>query len=524
MVRAPTDTAVATINENNDDQVNERFKILSVTHSAGSACGRWDARLSIGGKEILFKLDTGAELNILPMRLARELIDSMPSVRLVRFPVRLLSYFGDSYSSEYKAGFLVVGAVQSIESFHVVDRDVCPTICGDTAEALGLLKRVQAMTVATDPELIALMTAYPSVFTGKGCIKNFKCSIQLKPGYQAVKNSCRTVPVAYQQAVREELKRMEQLNVIKRETEPTEFVSNIVVVVKNTGKLRICLDPTNLNKAIARGPHPMKCLDQVVSKLFGARYFTVLDCSEGFWQIPLDERASKLCTFITPWGRYRFTRMPYGIISASNVFQQFTDVLFQDLEGATCVVDDILCWGRDKAELNERVHDVLRRCQEAGLVLNPKKCQISKTVVRYLGHTLSHKGLSICKDRVQGIANISAPKSQRELLGFLGMLGYVSQFIPSFADKTAPLRELIKKDASFVWDIHHEQAFIQLKTQLMTAPVLKFFDPNRPVVLSVDASQFGVGAVLLQDGQPIAYASRSLTETQKGMRRLRKSY
>ena len=170
--------------------------------------------------------------------------------------------------------------------------------------------------------------------------------------------------MAYEKKAKIELDRMERKGVIVKVSEPTEFVSNIVLTEKPNGKIRLCLDPTHLNRAIERGNHPMKRIEQITSKLSGAKHFISLDADESFWQVTLDEHSSCLCTFTTPWGRYRFVKMLYGISSASDEFQRLTDQCFQDLDGVTAVVDDLIVWAATEEEHDGRLQAVLRRCEE----------------------------------------------------------------------------------------------------------------------------------------------------------------
>ena len=152
---------------------------------------------------------------------------------------------------------------------------------------------------------------------------------------------------------------MEKLKVIERVYEPTEWVNSMVTIIKPNGKLRICIDPRNLNKAIKREHYPMKTIEEIASRMPNATTFSVLDASSGFWQVKLDEPSSKLCTFNTPFGRYKFNRLPFGISSAQDVFQAVTSEMFEDIEGVEVIVDNILVWGSTVEEHDARLERVL---------------------------------------------------------------------------------------------------------------------------------------------------------------------
>ena len=189
-----------------------------------------------------------------------------------------------------------------------------------------------------------IVKQYPRAFQGVGTLKGFKCSLVLKEEYQGKINPCRSIPAALKEKVKLELDRMIKRGIATKVDvcEPAEFVSNLVVVKKSNNGVRVCLNPNALNKAIRRGTHPMKKLGEVCSQLAGSKFFSILDTDQGFWQIEMDEKSSKLCPFITPWGRYRFTRTPFGIVNASEIFQAATDKIFADMTGVTVVIDDIL--------------------------------------------------------------------------------------------------------------------------------------------------------------------------------------
>ena len=172
--------------------------------------------------------------------------------------------------------------------------------------------------------------------------------------------------------------------------QPTDWVNAMVVVErKNTDKLRICIDPRPLNKAIKREYYHLPTIEEITTRLTGAKYFYTLDAKSGFWQIPLDEESSVLTTFATPFGRYRYTRMPFGIHSAQEVFHKRLNDLFQDPHGVETDIDDILVWGRTVEEHDGRLENVLQRARQSNLKLNPDKCKIRCTQVLYIGHILT---------------------------------------------------------------------------------------------------------------------------------------
>ena len=204
----------------------------------------------------------------------------------------------------------------------------------------------------------------------------------------------RKILVAIKEKVNKELDQMESAGVIVRQTEQTDWVSSTcMVTVIKPNKVRICLDPRDLNLAIKQEHYPMKTVEEIVAKIPGAKVFSTLDVKSGFWQIKLSEESSKLCMFNLTFGRYRFTRLPFGIKSAPEIFQRTMSQFLDDIQGTEIVVDDILVWGCEVSEHDARLKQVLNQAQEVNLKLNQDKCHIRKAEVLYIGHCLTKEGL-----------------------------------------------------------------------------------------------------------------------------------
>lgn len=213
---------------------------------------------------------------------------------------------------------------------------------------------------------------------------------------------------------------------------------------------------------------------------------------QAFWQIKLTEKSSDLITFNTPNGRYKFLRMPYGITSASEIFQMCFQEIFGGIEGVLIYIDDLMIWGKNKKEHDERVETVLKRAEEWNVTFNLKKCIFGADKVKYVGHIFSEKGISMDNEKIRAITNMERPKNKEDMETFLGMLAYVSKYIPNVSHESSHLRNLIKKDVPWLWTETAEKSYKKVKEILIKNPVLQFFDVNKPVVLSVDASKDGI--------------------------------
>ena len=306
---------------------------------------------------------------------------------------------------------------------------------------------------------------------------------------------------------------MLKLEVIVEQNEPTPWV-NSITIVKKPNKICVCLDPTKLNKAILRGPYPNKTIEEVVMKTSNAKLFSVVDASSGYWQIELDEESSKLCTFSTPWRGYRYTRLPFGIKMARDIFVQELNKVLGDLPGVSIVTDDILIYGSTIQPHKERLELVFERARKANLKLNSKKSKICNSEVKYVGHILSLEGLNPNADCVQAISEMPEPKDKAAVQQFLGMIGYIGKFIANLSEVTKLLRILLNKEVQWHWQHEQKQAFQLLKKLLVTAPVLQYYDMSKIITLQVDTSKSGLGAALFQDNRHIGMASKALDNTQ----------
>uniref|UniRef100_A0A1A7X3E1 Gypsy retrotransposon integrase-like protein 1 n=1 Tax=Iconisemion striatum TaxID=60296 RepID=A0A1A7X3E1_9TELE len=367
-------------------------------------------------------------------------------------------------------------------------------------------------------DLNVLNEQYPKLCQGLGLMQQ-PYSIKLKPN--AVPFSLATprrVPIPLLDKVKQELGRMESMGVVSRVEEPTEWCAGMVPVPTKNGSVRICVDLTHLNEAVCREKYILPSVERTLGSLAGAKIFSKLDANRGFWQVPLSPESAPYTTFITPLGRYYFNRLPFGIASAPEHFQRRMSVILNGLPGVVCHMDDILIWGQDQQD-DTRLHIVLSKLQAAGVTLNLDKCDLSKQEVKFLGHVLSASGVQPDPDKIKAVIAMKEPSNVSEVRSFLRMVNQLGKFIPGLAEKDKPLRNLLSKKNQWVWSHAQQQAFVLLKTDLTTTPVLTLYDPNKELRLSADASSYGLGAVLLQreseEWKPVAYASRSLTETEQ---------
>ena len=176
---------------------------------------------------------------------------------------------------------------------------------------------------------------------------------------------------------------------------------------QKTGKVRICVDLKPLNQSVLREVHPLPKVDDTLAQLAGAKVFSKLDANSGFWQIPLSQSSRLLTTFITPVGRYCFNKLPFGISSAPERFQRRMSELLSGLEGVLCQMDDVLIFGKDEAEHDRRLEAALRRIQDAGVTLNPQKCEFRKRKITFLGNVIDKNGITADPEKTEALRRMS---------------------------------------------------------------------------------------------------------------------
>ncbi|XP_041469952.1 uncharacterized protein K02A2.6-like [Lytechinus variegatus] len=358
--------------------------------------------------------------------------------------------------------------------------------------------------------------AHADLFTGLGRLRNHEYSIAISQDVEPVKCPPRTIPHKIRDKVKEELARMEELGVIERVDKPTEWVNQMTVVHKPDGRVRICLDPRGLNTAIRREHFPMPTFEQVAARMAGAQVFSKFDATSGYWQLPLTEKSSYYTTFNSPFGRYRYKVMPFGISSASEIWQRAMTDEFGQLKGVEIVADDILVWGKDEKEHDARLEALLEKVKASGLKLNKAKSVIRKDRIEYVGHVISKDGVKPSDDRIKSILDLPYPTNKKEVETLLGMMTYLGKFIPNLSEITAPLRQLTQKNIAWHWEPEHADAVDALKKKITSAPTLKLYDAQKPVSMATDASNEGLGAVLMHDeSYPIAYASRRVNDAER---------
>lgn len=374
----------------------------------------------------------------------------------------------------------------------------------------------------TEESLLTFVTQrYPDVFQdGIGRCTKLNAVLKLRENTTKVFRKARPVAYAVLPLVHQELDRLQEAGIISP-VEHSDFAAPVVVVRKTNGKLRLCGDySTGLNDALEDNKHPLPTAEDIFTTLNGGKYFSQIDLTDAYLQIEMEETSRKLLTINTVKGLFTMNRLPFGVKTAPAIFQNVMDNMINGLNGVAAYLDDIVIMGKTIEEHNERLLRVLDRIKEYGLRLKLDKCTFLKREIKYLGFIITAEGRKPDPERIQAILTMPAPTCITEVRSLLGMLTFYGSFIPQMNDLKGPLNELLKKDTVFEWSPNCENVLEKSKKILSSGLLLVHYDPNLPLIVAADASQNGIGGVLLQkfeDGsmKAVQHFSRSLTPTER---------
>ena len=336
---------------------------------------------------------------------------------------------------------------------------------------------------------------------------------------EPVKERLRRTPLKFQKEEEKTLNDMLEAGVI--EPSYSEWASAPVLVRKKDGEVRYTVDFRAVNTKTCKDAYPLPLIDECTDTLAGNLWFHTLDLASGYWQIAIHPGDRHKTAFLTKYGLFQHVRMAQGLCNAPATFQRVMHLVLRGLtwNRALVYLDDIIVLGKSFGESLENLEIVLQRIRAHNLKLKPKKCQLFRTEVHFLGRTVSREGVAITNDHVECVLRWPVPRDQHEIERLLGFVNYHRDFLPSLASTLAPLYALTKKGIAFDWTEECQAAFQKVKDLLVHAPVLAYPNNDDPYVLDTDASNIAVAAALyqVQQGQEraISFASLSLTPAQK---------
>ena len=396
------------------------------------------------------------------------------------------------------------------------DEDVDLNLPGGQTETYKDIKYSPHLSEEQLQQAQTLVKEYQDIFTDKpGTTMMEEHRIQLTTS-EPVKQRPYPLPYSMREIVNKEIKQMLEDGIIEKTDSP--YASPIVMVKKTDGTYRLCIDYRKLNRITIFDGEPMPSMVDIFSGLIHENIFSKFDLSKGFWQIPVRECDKKKTAFVTQDGVYQFCKMPFGAINSTATFNRLMRKAYGFLDNVDSFVDDMLVHDKSWKEHLDSLRQVFEATRNAGLTIRPKKSQIGFQDLEFLGHNIGKGKITPQESKVQKILDTPPPKTKKQVRSFIGLIGYYRNFIPNFSLISAPLTDLTKKDlpTNVKWGDEHQKAFEKLKLLITQEPILKIPDFNKTFYLQTDASDQGVGAVLLQeyDGvkYPIAFYSKKFLD------------
>lgn len=341
----------------------------------------------------------------------------------------------------------------------------------------------------------------------------------------------RRIPPAMIDEIRSHLEQLAASGIIRPSHSP--WASNVVLVRKQDGKLRMCVDYRQLNKRTVKDSYALPRIDEILDTLSGSKYFTVLDMKSGYHQVEvLEEHKCRTAFTVGPLGFWEFNRLPFGLNNAPATYQRLMEQCLGDYNMKICAIylDDLIIFSDSLEEHLKRLDMVLKRLKECNLKLNPKKCKFLQRKVKYVGHIVSENGVEADPEKIEKVVNWPKPKNPEEVRQFTSFAGYYRRFVKDFSKIAKPLTDLhpntcykngkkVQSHKPFEWGMLQQKAFDNLKQALSSPPVLAYANYDKPFEVHTDASQKGLGAILYQkqDGKlrVISFASRGLKRSEK---------
>lgn len=514
---------------NNFDQFDDNsfnFSIYSVSN--GVSDERYLVPVKLDGVDMEIECDSGSPCIIIPFTLFRRL-SNQEKLRPCKIPFK--NYDGsriEQIVGEYDAFVTHRGATKKIPI--VVSKTNSPPLLGRSfLRSFGFKLTINSIrddTVSTISSQIK--SDFSEVFDNNlGAFTQHKISISIDQNAKPVFFKPRPVPFAWKSKIENQLRDLVKKDVLEP-VQSSHWGTPLVPVLKPNGDIRICGDyKVTINRHLVDVRYPLPRIQEIFTALQGGELFSKLDMSCAYNQLILDEESQLLCTWSTHIGTFKMKRLPYGIKPAAAIFQKTIEELLRDIKGVVVYQDDITVTGKNLQEHVQNLRLVLNRLQSNGLRLNSNKCSFFQEKITYLGFTIDKTGLYKNNERIESIINAPIPKNVHELKAFCGMVNYLSIFVDKFADLMVPFYTLLQKNVKFQWNSKLTEAYELIKKEISSDQVLAHFNPELPIVLSTDASNYAVAGVLAHlfpDGntKPVAFVSRALTKSEQNYSTLEK--
>lgn len=383
----------------------------------------WEECMKIEGIKFKVKLDTGADVNIMPYEKFQRLECS--------YRVRKTDYILKAFEGAVAKPIGIVNlSVRykdkcNFEDFVIV-KGANQRLLGErTCVHLGLIKRINKVNVCIDERKEMFVNENIDIFKGSGRLPR-KCEIVTTREFEPICHPPSKIPFAIRQPLRDELNRLVKRKAIEKVDiiDSRASINRIVIVEKSNGKIRLCLDPSDLNKYTVRKPRVSETIEEICAKFLNKKIFSVFDLSEGYHQIEIDEGSSWKCCFATPFGMYRFKVLTYGLSNSQDIFQDEIEKYFADIENVVICHDDMIIAAKDDEEHKVVIKQIVERARQVGARFNQNKLQFYQERVKFMGQVFSKNGMQVDPDRIEALDKLGASKSKVELQRILGSFNY----------------------------------------------------------------------------------------------------
>lgn len=471
-------------------------------------------------------IDIGSERSLISATLANDMKNVISCTT-----VYLKGFAGGVYSCDQKliGNLEIDGQVITVELFLVEDHLLpepvllgSDVLCRDNKRLViefgeCHLENTQIHEESVDDLLKDFSDCFAEKMTDLGKCHKIKMSIDLKTDVPINKRPYR-IPFAKRERVSKIIGDLLEHKIIC--PSDSEYSSPIVLVEKQNGEDRLCVDYRELNSITLKQPFPMPIMEELLAQLAGNKFFTTLDFMSGYYQIPIEEKSQKFTAFSTFDGHYEFKCMPFGLVNAPRVFQLMINKLIKQMSGEVIAyLDDVIIPSKTVQEGLDKLKRFLKIIREAGLTLRLDKCRFLAEEIKFLGHRIRDGEIKPGTSKTEAIKEFKPPKNVHEVRRFLGLTGFFRKFIQDYSIITKPITMLLKGNdkKAFEWTQEQNAAFLSIKEKLCTEPVLTLYDPNKKHEVHTDASSIGLAGMLLQEElpnvwKPVFYYSRHCTE------------
>ena len=474
----------------------------------------------INGVKRTFELDCGSGLSII----TRKMLDNIKNVRVRPTSQKACDYGNNNIQFVGETLLRVSYNGRSVYHVFVIVNDNHAALIG--RDLLAKYGTYVVIPSSNETKLVNNVSKQTVLSNFKFFLsEDFETNVQdrvqieIEPNSKPVFCKTRTIPYRLKELVTTELREMVSRGILTP-VQHSKWACPIVPVLKGNGRIRICGDfSLTVNRYNKNVIYPMPTLDEVLSQIGDAKIFSRIDLQNAYLQLPLDDESKKLVVINTIEGLFQFNFLPYGVASASALFQSFLTKILVGISNIIIYQDDILVMNNNDCEHAKTLSSVLGALQAAGLKVNSNKCEFFVNRVQYLGHIFDKDGARPNPEKIKAILQAPRPTCVKELQSFIGLATYYARFIPNYSHVMAPLYSLLKKGVKYIWNKGQETCFNTVKNLFKKDNVLKLFNPKLPTAVECDASMNGIASVLLQlhnnQWLPVQFASRTLQPAQR---------